>query len=1045
MNRIYRSIWNASTGTFVAAAENVRSRTGSGSVLAGIAPVSRSGSMQGLSRVGMKILAASLLMAFGTVFGTNVYALPTGGVVAAGSAGIATSGSTTTVTQSSGSAVVNWQGFSIGQTEAVRFVQPNASSVVLNRVLGPDPSSILGSLSANGKVFIVNPNGILFGVGAQVNVGALVASTLNINDADFMSSRFKFSGVGGSVVNQGTINANGGYVALLGANVSNEGVIVANLGSVALAAGTAMTLDVAGDGLLNVAVDQGAVNALVQNRGLIHADGGQVVLTAQAAGNLLQSVVNNTGVIQAQSLVNRNGVISLLGDMQSGTVNIGGTLDVSGSGAGQTGGKVVATAHHVGLFGANINASGDAGGGTVLIGGDLHGTNPAVPNAFATYMSTDSSITADAVTNGNGGTVVLWSDDSTRAYGSISARGGAQGGNGGMIETSGHYLDVAGINISAASLYGDAGQWLLDPADVTIGAGTVGATFSAGTWTPNSGVNAATIDAAGLQATLNGGTDVTITTTNSGAPGIGAGDITVAAALTWTTGKSLTLNAAHDVIVNVGSAITASTAGSGIIMTAGNDINLKDALVASALGSRIVLTAGNDILTTGAAAITASAASTQVTLNASRDVTLATAVTATGNGAKIDIISGRNASLFTTTAAGGGAVSARANNDVTVTGHIVSTAAGVTGGTVLLRADDDGSGPGVIGGTVKFTGVGDVSAAATTVRFNPAGYANTTTEIAAYVVKVIAGTRDIQAWVFAQGVNKVYDGNNIDTLVFKNPIADNPNVGNVVTLNGGTATFNTKDVGNAKTVSFNGYTLGGADLAKFNLFSAFGVASGTGTTTANVTPAPLTIQANDFTKYFGEVPVLPTTAFTLPVAPVAGETVGGVTETSPGTVAIASVGGSPYTITPSSATGGTFNPSNYTITYRTGLLTVLPIVPTVAVVVPPGSTPPGSTPTDTTSPGETNSTDSTPLIVAGLDSVPGDLAGLNLALGGGGVGVPLNRLTGFPVTPPVAVAPVVEPPAQVVIAPVPVAPVAAPVEQPRLYVAPVRPRKQDRN
>ena len=192
-----------------------------------------------------------------------------------------------------------------------------------------------------------------------------------------MAGKYNFAGAGnGTILNQGSINADGGYVALLGANVSNEGVISAKLGTVALAAGNAITLDVAGDGLLNVTVNQGAVNALVQNGGLIQADGGQVLLTAQSAGNLLQSAVNNTGVIQAQTIENHNGTIRLLGDMQSGTVSVSGTLDVSGTGAGQTGGSVTATGHHVGLFGGHINASGDAGGGTVLIGGGYQGNEP---------------------------------------------------------------------------------------------------------------------------------------------------------------------------------------------------------------------------------------------------------------------------------------------------------------------------------------------------------------------------------------------------------------------------------------------------------------------------------------------------------------------------------------------------------------------------------------------------------------------------------------------------------------------------------------------
>ncbi len=337
MNRIYRSIWNDTTGTFVAVSEISKSAGKKSS------PVSGSGF--GHAGFALKALASSLLM----MFGSTLYALPANGVVAAGSANIATNGARNLIiTQTSQNAALNWQSFSIGAGEAVQFLQPNSNSVAMNRVLGSDPSNILGSLTANGKVFLVNPNGILFGQGASVNVGGLVASTRDISDADLMAGRYKFSGAGnGSVVNQGTINAaDGGYVALLGATVSNEGVISARLGSVALGAGNATTLDVAGDGLLNITIDQGAVDALVRNGGLIKADGGQVFLSAQAAGGLFNSVVNNTGLVQAQTIENRNGVIKLLADMQGGTVNVGGTLDASASNGGN-GGFIETSAAHV--------------------------------------------------------------------------------------------------------------------------------------------------------------------------------------------------------------------------------------------------------------------------------------------------------------------------------------------------------------------------------------------------------------------------------------------------------------------------------------------------------------------------------------------------------------------------------------------------------------------------------------------------------------------------------------------------------------------------
>ena len=235
MNRSYRSLWNDSTGTFVAVSENASSagkKTSSGADAAGIG-----------TGFALQALAVSVML----TFGANALAQPTGGVVASGVANISSAAGSTTINQTTQNAIINWQSFNIAAGQSVQFVQPGKSSVVLNRVLGADPSNILGSLSANGQVFLVNPNGILFGKGAQVNVGGLAASSLNIADGDFMAGNYKFGGAGkGAVRNDGSINADGGYVALLGASVGNDGVIAAQLGTVALAAGHAITLDVAG-------------------------------------------------------------------------------------------------------------------------------------------------------------------------------------------------------------------------------------------------------------------------------------------------------------------------------------------------------------------------------------------------------------------------------------------------------------------------------------------------------------------------------------------------------------------------------------------------------------------------------------------------------------------------------------------------------------------------------------------------------------------------------------------------------------------------------
>lgn len=339
MNRIYRSICNLRTGTFIAVSENARS-AGKKSSLCNTMSNSSVDS-------ALKTLAASLLVVCGT---TLAYAQPVGGVVSAGNANISSMPGNMTIQQNSQNVAINWQSFNINRGESVHFVQPNSSAIALNRVLGSDASSIMGNLSANGKVFLINPNGVLFGKTASVNVGGLVASTLNITDADFMANNYKFSGTEtGTVLNQGTINTtDGGFVALLGANVSNEGVIAAKLGTVALAAGKAMTLDVAGDKLLNIVINQDVVNALVENGGLIQANGGQVLMTSQTAGSLLANAVNNTGVIQAQTIQNVKGTIKLLAGMQNGSTLVAGTIDASAP-TGGSGGFIETSAAKVSI------------------------------------------------------------------------------------------------------------------------------------------------------------------------------------------------------------------------------------------------------------------------------------------------------------------------------------------------------------------------------------------------------------------------------------------------------------------------------------------------------------------------------------------------------------------------------------------------------------------------------------------------------------------------------------------------------------------------
>lgn len=413
-------------------------------------------------------IGLAVALAFGSA--SPGWALPTGEQVVAGQVSVGRpNAGNMVIRQGTSSAIVNWNSFSIGGGEAVRIQQPGASSVILNRVLGNNPSDIYGQLSANGKVFLVNPNGVLFGRTASVDVGSFVASTLAIGNSDFLDGRYIFSGNGGPVVNQGSISAaQSGTVALLGGTVRNDGSIAAKLGTVALGAGRQVTLDLAGDGLSTISVTQAALDAQIANGGVIVADGGQVLLSARALESLTGNAINQSGVVRARTLVERNGRIVLDGG-EIGATLVSGAIDATGGQSGLRGGEVQVLGHHVGIVGnATLDASGAAGGGNVLVGGDYQGKNAAVRNAQATFVGRDATLRSDASETGDGGKLIVWGDDATRAYGNLSARGGANGGNGGMIETSGKFLDIAGVRVAASAARGVSGQWLLDPANITV-------------------------------------------------------------------------------------------------------------------------------------------------------------------------------------------------------------------------------------------------------------------------------------------------------------------------------------------------------------------------------------------------------------------------------------------------------------------------------------------------------------------------------------------------------------------------------------------------
>ncbi|PCJ86081.1 MAG: hypothetical protein COA54_09595 [Thiotrichaceae bacterium] len=402
-------------------------------------------------------------------------AAPQGGVIVGGTGSINTSVNTTNINQSSGALVIDWSSFNVNQSETVNFNQPSSRSVALNRINDQSPSQIFGSINSNGRVFLSNPNGIIFGQSATVNVGALMATSLSISKDDFMKGNYLFNAENytpGAIINRGTLTAaSGGSISLVGSHVVNSGFIIADYGQINLATGKQAVLNFDGDGLISFKVSEDILTNLdnaessIENIGSLQANGGQILLDAHVAKDVFTNAINNEGVITARRLENKGGEVYLFGN--SGNTIHSGAIDVYGE-AGQ-GGSVLLLGENVGLFGqASIDASGDAGGGTVLIGGDYQGENANIQNAEYTYISEDATIKVDAVEQGDGGKVIVWADNTTRFYGDISAKGGASSGNGGFTEISGKQGLVKKGMVDLTAANGATGTLLLDPGVITI-------------------------------------------------------------------------------------------------------------------------------------------------------------------------------------------------------------------------------------------------------------------------------------------------------------------------------------------------------------------------------------------------------------------------------------------------------------------------------------------------------------------------------------------------------------------------------------------------
>ncbi|EKK9838985.1 filamentous hemagglutinin N-terminal domain-containing protein, partial [Salmonella enterica] len=519
--------------------------------------------------------------------------LPTGGQIVGGQGNISTSGNQMTIHQQTQNMATNWHSFDIGKNNTVQFVQPDSSSVALNRVTGASGSQIMGTLKANGQVFILNPNGVLFGKGARVNVAGLVASTKNINTADFMKGQYTLSGEGNpgsQVVNQGSLTTSkGGYIVLAGERVSNSGTVTTPGGKTVLAAGKTVTLQLDNGGLTSVSVGGGVVNALVENRGLISASNGQVYLTAKGRGMLLNTVVNNSGTIEAKGLESRGGEIVLNGG-DSGVVSQSGTL-LADSHTGQ-GGKITLEGQNIHLAGNSLtSATGKTGGGEVYVGGGWQGKDGRIRNASKVVMDKTATVDVSATDAGNGGTAVLWSDDYTNFRGAVLAKGGSLSGNGGRVETSSRNNLQAFGDVDASAPVGKGGEWLLDPLDVTIvgdadntgitetGKGTGGAGLDVDTdHTFSPSAAGAKVSATKISEQLSAGTSVTVDTHGDGEQ---QGNITVAgnASIKKTAGGDATLTLKADKNITFAQASyygrTDKNNGTIVSTSAGGKLNLN--------------------------------------------------------------------------------------------------------------------------------------------------------------------------------------------------------------------------------------------------------------------------------------------------------------------------------------------------------------------------------------------------------------------------------------------------------------------------------------
>ncbi|MGQ9369041.1 YDG domain-containing protein [Azospirillum sp. ST 5-10] len=801
--------------------------------------------------------------------------LPSGGNVVAGSATIGQPDATgLEIIQHSDRAVINWDSFSIGAGNRTDIRQPGTGSVSVQQVVGPAPSEIFGTLASNGRVVLANPNGVWFGPGAHVDVAGIAATTATLSpeaiDRFMAGGRLDFDRPGrpgAAVVNDGTITvAEHGLAALVAPGVANSGLIAARLGRVELASGSRFTLDLNGDGLVELVVgdevlaqafgpDGRPLAAAVANGGRILADGGVVLLRADTVKGLVDRAIDMSGVIEARAAAVVGGEIVLSGG--DGAVQVDGTLDASGAAAGATGGTVKVLGGVVALGGGSrIDVSGAAGGGTALVGGGARGAGPE-PNARTTTVSAGAAIAADATVRGDGGTAVVWADGRTEFAGAVTARGGAAGGDGGFVETSGKLsLRVAeGARVDTRAPRGRTGDWLLDPRNITVGFSGSAALSDVAAFatTPSTDVtiDVATINAATSNVTLQANTDITVN----------------APILFASAGIDLTMNAGRSIVLN-----QSVTTNGGSFTATVND-GAAEAADRIAGQASFTMSSGRTIATGGGA------------------VSITTGGFGGGGDAYVGDFSVR------TVNSGGGAVTianavgdVKGNPDVTagggtiaLSGHNLQLGDLTTTDTVTLT--------GIAGGTV--TGNGTITAG--TLALNGAGAKfdlASEDNAVAHLTGTVADLRFLGLAGFdvagltatgAGGITFTTDG----TVTQSGPLSA---TADTLTLNGGAGTYVLDDTGNAvahlsgtaRAITF--YGRGGYDVAALTAFDGLTLSGDGAVTQSGAITAPgLLLRGTGSFDFSTDVNNRVTT--------VAGDTSGAVKLTNADALAVGTVAG----------------------------------------------------------------------------------------------------------------------------------------------------------